>query len=71
MSIAINDTRSKNKTVAWKELQQGCVYIDFEGDYLIFTEDDTLVSLVTAEVVRQDDYITDEFTPVKARLEIY
>lgn len=70
--MEINDVRHISQVVTRHELKQGEVYIDENGLYVMYTDEDYLVSLSNGEVwgieVNYND--SSEFIPVNAVLEI-
>ena len=73
MTIEINDTRNKSKTVLRDNLQEGETYVDTDGDYVLCTDSEFVVILDTAVLcgIRACYNEDDEFIPVKCKLEVY
>ena len=73
MTIEINDTRNKSKTVLRDNLQEGETYVDTDGDYVLCTDSEFVVILDTGMLcdIRACYNEDDEFIPVKCKLEVY
>lgn len=69
--MKINDTRHLSCGVTYDTLKQGEVYVDTYGNYVFRTEQEFVVCLDNGVIMNEGSYDNDdEFTPVKARLEI-
>jgi hypothetical protein len=70
--MKINDTRHLKAGVKFKGMEQGEVYVDVHGNYVLMTAESAVV-LLGSGYVFDDTYYdleNDEFTRVNARLEI-
>lgn len=70
--MEINDVRHINQTVNRDELKIGGVYIEEDGLYVMYTDEDSVVNLSNGEVYEVEGNYNDssEFIPVNAVLEI-
>lgn len=72
MTITINDTRNMQKTVKLNELEVGELYVNPYGRCVLFTDESCFVDMATGEQCSFTEYeSSDEFIPIKARLEVY
>jgi hypothetical protein len=73
MSLEINDTRSLKKGIRWLDLEAGVVYVDCHGNYVMATDESSVVDLSDGTLCNIDAYQQDfdEFTPTKCKLEVF
>lgn len=69
--MKINDKRTPTLAVYFKDLVVGRCYVDTEDNYVIATDEDSVVNLDSGELYNQNMYNSEVmFIPVKATLEI-
>jgi len=69
--MKIIDKKIEQKVYLWPELSQGEVYKDSGNNYVMMTDDQSVVDMSDGSTYRQPDYSShDAFTLVNAVLEI-
>ena len=74
MTLTINDTRNNQKGILWESLEAGQVYVDCHGNYVMaidFGNKITVVDLSDGLVADYGEYFNEEFTLLRAKLEIF
>ena len=69
--MKIIDKKIEQKVYLWSELSEGKVYKDAENNYVMMTDDQSVVDMSDGSIFRKIDYLShDAFTLVNAVLEI-